>query len=64
MEEIKFDNQDFFTQSIINQLLSIKKVGNGHPTHIPKNLFEQFYLEDNGSLWINIDNVWKEFTPI
>jgi len=55
----KMDNESFqYKQD------EIKKTGTGDPTYKPRNFKEQFYFEDNGSLWINIGNTWKEFTPI
>jgi hypothetical protein len=37
----------------------IKKVGSGAPTYQPTNYKEQFYFQDNGTMWVNINNVWR-----
>lgn len=41
-----------------NDLLVIKKARAGIPTYTPTRFIEQFYLQDNGVFWININNVW------
>lgn len=55
----KMDNDTF-----VENIKKIKTVGSGHPTYNPRDFKEQFYFEDNGSMWVNINNTWKEFTPI
>jgi len=58
-----FVPQQIEVETFITKIRDVKKVGNGHPTYTPTEFKEQFYFEDNGSLWININNVWKEFIP-
>jgi hypothetical protein len=65
MDELKDPTQIQLPQptQISRSLSDVKQVGNGHPTYKPTNFNEQFYFEDNGSLWVNINNIWKEFIP-
>ena len=61
--EIKFDTESINQKTFELKQNEIKHTGSGHPTYKPTNYKEQFYFEDNGSLWINIGNTWKEFIP-
>lgn len=45
--------------SIENDLLNIKKTQAGSPTYSPTRFVEQFYFQDNGAFWVNINNLWK-----
>jgi len=39
--------------------------GTGAPTYTPKNFFEQFYLQKDGStyyMWVYTNNLWKKVT--
>lgn len=60
IDEIKIDN-DIFTESFITRQDKILKSGSGQPSYNPRNFKEQFYFEDNGTLWVNINNVWRSF---
>ena len=62
--EVNVDFDKLETRTFISTQEEIKQTESGHPTYNPSTFKDQFYFEDNGSLWINIGNVWKEFTPI
>jgi hypothetical protein len=60
---VNIDYDKIERETFITTQNDIKKVCVGHPTYKPTEYKEQFYFEDNGSLWVNINNVWKEFIP-
>jgi hypothetical protein len=61
--EMNIDYNKLNNDTFIEKSREIKQTGVGHPTYNPTEFKEQFYFEDNGSLWVNIGNTWKEFIP-
>jgi hypothetical protein len=65
--DIIFDTSKADVETFITKIRDIKKAETGHPDTKgiePKEFKDQFYFEDNGSVWIFINNTWQEFTPI
>jgi len=44
-------------------LYNIKQAETWAPTYNPKTYKEQFYFQDDGSMWANINNVWTKVWP-
>jgi hypothetical protein len=65
INEIKFDSQENFNQSLIDGLTKIIKDSSIEPTHKPTKILDQFYFYKNGTtyrLYIYINNTWKYVT--
>jgi len=41
-----------------------KQAQSGDPTYNPREYKEQFYFQDDGSLWVCINNIWQRFDPV
>lgn len=59
---ISFDSNQKFIDNFVTYNTDIKKSQTNAPTHNPVNYKEQFYFQDDGTLWVNINNSWKSFT--
>lgn len=59
-EDFKLTKTEYIAMTKLLKTIS----GTGAPTHYPKNFFEQFYFQLDGTtylLWIYMNNVWKSF---
>jgi hypothetical protein len=61
------ESQGYFNELINDttqrDLIDIKKPQSGVPTHTPKRFVEQFHFQNDGTLWVYINNTWRSFTP-